>query len=178
MRRTTILLATVLLASGCIWTKELQITFDRIKVANKNGDEKAVDAWVEVGQAIVGKPKADTPMPPATIEGAKYYLGVIRQKQARIMAFATGILRALGIPGCASILGTLSLAGIAGWLFKNKSSLTRVAGNLSALAMSKGATVDDVKEVQKEEGQRDALKADYAKRSAELDKRKANGGKA
>lgn len=143
--------------------------------ALKRGDNKTAAVCVATGREVVGEPKRPDEVP-QNPEQAAYWRKRVLAKARSFAGYFAGVLGMLGLPGCLGIGGTLSLAGIAGWLLKNRASLVRMGGNLSALALSKGASLDDVRGVQDEEKQRAVMKKDFAARNEELERRKTNGG--
>ncbi len=176
MKRTTILLATILL-SGCYMLMKEQISqaFVGADDALRRGDSETAAVCVATGREVVGEPKRPDEVP-QNVEQAAYWRKRVLARAKTLSGYFAGIMGALGLPGFLGIGGTLSLAGIAGWLLKNRASLVRMGGNLSALALSKGASLNDVRTVQDEEKQRAAMKQDFAKRGEELERRKSDGG--
>ncbi len=137
--KATVIVALVLTA-GCLWNKEHQIIYAVIRVANEGGDKPAVDAWAQCGQQIVGQPPPGTPMPSATVTGAAYYLSIIKVKQAKLMAWAAGLGRAIGLRGL--VEGGGILAGLFA-LWRSRKQIGALASRAVTLGKDRIAGADD-----------------------------------
>ena len=177
MRRATMMTVLVVLLTGCYALMKEQVSqaFVGADEALKRNDPKTAAVCVATGREVVGEPKRPDEVP-RSYEQAVYWRKRVLARARAFAGYFAGVLGMLGLPGCLGIGGTLSLAGIAAWLLKNRARLVRMGGNLSALALSKGATLDDVKGIQEKEAQRPAMKKDFAARGDELKRRGDNGG--